>query len=34
VNVRDGGVFIKEMSGGAVATGEHGRAEHREGSFT
>ncbi|HWM37257.1 MAG TPA: hypothetical protein VNS49_09100 [Streptomyces sp.] len=34
VNVRDGGVFIKEMSGGAVATGEHGHAEHVEGSLT
>ena len=32
VNVRDGGVFIKEMSGGAVATGEHGQAQHVEGS--
>ncbi|MFC4492712.1 hypothetical protein ACFPA8_00990 [Streptomyces ovatisporus] len=34
VNVRDGGVFIQGMSGGAVATGEHGHAEHVEGSFT
>ncbi|HEV7625576.1 MAG TPA: hypothetical protein VGO89_03670, partial [Streptomyces sp.] len=35
VNVRDGGVFIKEMSGGAVATGEHGQAQHQhvEGSL-
>ncbi|WP_139151375.1 hypothetical protein [Streptomyces sp. WMMB 322] len=32
VNVRDGGVYIEEMSGGAVATGEHGRAQHMEGS--
>lgn len=33
VNVRDGGVFIKEMSGGAVATGEHGQAQHVERSL-
>ncbi|WP_181766095.1 hypothetical protein [Streptomyces albidus (ex Kaewkla and Franco 2022)] len=32
VNVRDGGVFIKEISGGTVATGEHGQAHHVEGS--
>ena len=32
VNVRDSGVYIKEMSGGAVATGEHGQAQHVEGS--
>jgi hypothetical protein len=30
VNVRDGGVYIEEMSGGAVATGEQGRAQHME----
>ncbi|RAJ71766.1 hypothetical protein K378_00586 [Streptomyces sp. Amel2xB2] len=30
VNVRDGGVYIEEMSGGAVATGERGQAQHLE----
>ncbi|OEV07064.1 hypothetical protein AN219_32820 [Streptomyces nanshensis] len=30
VNVRDGGVYIEDMSGGAVATGEHGQAQHVE----
>jgi hypothetical protein len=30
VNVRDGGVYIEDMSGGAVATGEHGKAQHVE----
>ncbi|QPP06914.1 hypothetical protein G4Z16_11545 [Streptomyces bathyalis] len=30
VNVRDGGVYIEDMSGGAVATGAHGNAQHVE----
>ncbi|WP_314171720.1 hypothetical protein [Streptomyces winkii] len=30
VNVRDGGVYIEDMSGGAVATGERGTAQHVE----
>jgi hypothetical protein len=30
VNVRDGGVYIEDMSGGAVATGDHGTAQHME----
>jgi hypothetical protein len=30
VNVRDGGVYIEDMSGGAVATGDHGTAQHLE----
>ncbi|MGH3325998.1 MAG: hypothetical protein ACRDOV_16455, partial [Streptomyces sp.] len=34
VNVRDGGVFIKEVSGGAVATGKHGNAQHVERTMT
>lgn len=30
VQVSEGGVYIEEMSGGAVATGEHGKAQHME----
>ncbi|MCT2592492.1 hypothetical protein LHJ74_21710 [Streptomyces sp. N2-109] len=31
VNVREGGIFIGEMRGGAVATGAQGRATHMQG---